>query len=308
MSGGVRVAIIGFGEVGQCFASALAEHGAALSLFDPNPSEAAHAAARRIGRRIGADVSGGLADARLVICAVPGAHGLSVARAVARELPEGALYADLTTARPAAIREAPSAFGARADAFVDVAIMGAISLAGHRTPLLGAGPRAAELQGLLAPAGFRIEVLTGKEPGDASALKLLRSVFTKGLEALAVECLVAAEGQGLRNEVIDQLRDLDETPIARFLDMLVRTHVLHAARRLQEVEQVQSLLSEAGYAADVTAGVHARFEKTRDLLEVSPPARPDTMTLDGALDWLLGNTHAGSDFRRRAAPAARSAS
>ena len=59
---------------------------------------------------------------------------------------------------------------------------------------------------------------------DAAALKLLRTILTKGLEALAVECLVAAEKQGIRTELYDAMSDVEAPAgFTNFLDMLVRT-------------------------------------------------------------------------------------
>ena len=41
--------------------------------------------------------------------------------------------------------------------------------------------------------GAPIQVLDNAKPGDAASLKLLRTVFMKGLSALTVECVTAAE-------------------------------------------------------------------------------------------------------------------
>jgi 3-hydroxyisobutyrate dehydrogenase-like beta-hydroxyacid dehydrogenase len=73
-------------------------------------------------------------------------------------------------------------------AFVDVAITGAVQLHGAKTPLLCTGEKAGEVAELFTRLGTPIQVV-GRRPGDAAALKLLRSIFTKGLKALSIECL-----------------------------------------------------------------------------------------------------------------------
>ncbi|WP_438811351.1 hypothetical protein, partial [Salmonella enterica] len=76
-----------------------------------------------------------------------------------------------------------------------------------KTPLLCAGIGAEDIRALLASVGAPIKAV-GDRAGDAATLKLLRSIFTKGVEALAVECLVAAEKKDLRHTLYDVLSDV----------------------------------------------------------------------------------------------------
>ena len=48
------------------------------------------------------------------------------------------------------------------------------------------------------PLGMPVEVVS-ERPGDAATLKLLRSVFMKGIAAAAIESLEAAEAAGRRD-------------------------------------------------------------------------------------------------------------
>jgi 3-hydroxyisobutyrate dehydrogenase len=84
-----------------------------------------------------------------------------------------------------------------------------------------------------------VTILQGAAPGDAMTLKLLRSIFMKELEALTVETFVLAHRLNLVNALHDNLKDFDDAPLRGFLEMLLRTHVLHAERRLQEVEEAE---------------------------------------------------------------------
>ena len=112
---------------------------------------------------------------------------------------------DLTTAAPG---DKQTAFHLAAEhhiQYVDAVILGAIALTGAATPLLAAGPAGAEAMRDFAGLGAPVRVLPQARPGDAAALKLLRTILTKGLEALAVECLVAAEKQGIRTELYEAM-------------------------------------------------------------------------------------------------------
>lgn len=259
----MKVAIIGLGEVGLTFAEALVAAGIAVPAAcarRPSPEVKARAAAA--GITLHGAVGPWLAGADVVISAVVGGAAVAVAQAAMPHMTRGAVYADFTTARPQDMQAAAAVAEGAGLLFADVAIMGGVTLAGARTPLLCAGPGAARLAELLAPLHGEIRVLPDSAAGDAVALKLLRSVFVKGMEALAVECLTLAESKGLRRALYDNLADIDRAALPDFLDMLVRTHVIHAARRRQEVESAEAQLRETGFEPRVTAAVESVFART----------------------------------------------
>ena len=59
-----------------------------------------------------------------------------------------------------------------------------------------------------------VDVLNDRA-GDASAVKMLRSIMLKGIEALAIECLMVARKQGLLDE-------MDKNSKRIFLPLLLR--------------------------------------------------------------------------------------
>ncbi|MCU7370701.1 NAD(P)-binding domain-containing protein [Paucibacter sp. O1-1] len=284
----MKVAIIGLGEVGRCYAQPLHEHGIELSLCEARPSAAAQELADAWVLPIHAQPDGWLADADWVLSCVTGAVALSVTEQASRHMKRGAALADLTTASPAVKRQAAEHAAQQGVRYVDTAIMGAISLNRVRTPLLAAGDGADELRALLADVGGRVQVIDQGQAGDAISLKILRSVFTKGMEALAVELLTSAEKQGVREKLYEQLSDIDQTPLRSFIDMLVRTHVIHAKRRAHEVHDAQQELASQGLPSHVLPGVEQRFLSTAAKLERHPlpVAEPN---IDQALQWLLAS-------------------
>ena len=282
----MQLVLIGLGEVGRCYAQPLQAHGVELCLCDARPSEAAREMARSWGLPIHATPGPWLGPVEWVLSCVTGAQALTVAEQVAAHLPEGAGLADLTTASPATKRTAAAQVGARGLRYVDTAIMGAISLNGVRTPLLAAGTGADEFSALMTRVGGKVQVIAGGAAGDAVSLKILRSVFTKGMEALAVELLTSAEQQGVREQLYAQLGDIDQTPLRSFIDMLVRTHVIHARRRAHEVRDAQQELASQGLPSQVLPGVEQRFLTTAARLERQPLPVPDP-DIDQALAWLL---------------------
>ena len=285
----MHVAIIGLGEVGRCYAKPLHEHGTRLSLCEARPSSAATELAQAWGLPLHAAPGPWLAGADWVLSCVTGAQALPVAEQVAAHLAHGAGFADLTTASPPVKRQAAARAAERGIRYVDTAIMGAISLNWVRTPLLAAGAGAEEFRSLITAAGGKVQVIEGGVAGDAISLKILRSVFTKGMEALAVELLTSAEKQGVREKLYEQLSDIDQTPLRSFIDMLVRTHVIHAKRRAHEVHDAQQELASQGLPSQVLPGVEQRFLDTATRLERQPLGMPDP-DINQALEWLLATS------------------
>ena len=224
----MKIAIIGLGEVGRCYAKALHEAGYELDLCDARPSAPAADMAAGWKLSVHESIGSWLAGCDWVLSCVTGAHALGVVEQCLMHARPGATVCDMTTASPDVKRAAARCAAERSIRYVDVAIMGAISLSLEKTPLLAAGAGATEFAELLAKADGRVKVIAGAAAGDAIALKILRSVFTKGMEPLSVELLMVAEKQGVRDKLYEQLRDIDETPLRTFIDMLVRTHVVHA--------------------------------------------------------------------------------
>lgn len=283
----MNIAIIGLGEVGRCYAKAM--HGVAgsvLGLCEAHTSAAASALANALDTTIHAAPGPWLAHTDLVLSCVTGSTTVEVLTQLLPHLPAGCLVADLTTASPEVKRQAAALASAQGLRYVDTAIMGAISLRQAQTPLLASGDGAAQLQAALALAGAPVQVIEGGQVGDAISLKMLRSIFTKGMEALCVELLMSAERQGVRSALYTQLQDIDDTPLPAFIDMLVRTHVIHAQRRAHEVHDAQSQLQAQGLSSLVLPGVAQRFEATAQALAHSGPGIAEP-SVEQALDWLL---------------------
>ena len=87
-----------------------------------------------------------------------------------------------------------------------------------------------------------VEVVSDR-PGDAATLKLLRSVFMKGLAASALESLRAAEAAGQASWLEREIADVIGEPL---LERLVDGSRRHAARRVDEMEAARELLLELG--------------------------------------------------------------
>jgi 3-hydroxyisobutyrate dehydrogenase-like beta-hydroxyacid dehydrogenase len=282
----MNIAIIGLGEVGRAYAQALKDTGHTLFLCDAKPGPQAAALARSWGVPVHRTIGDWIGSCEWILSCVTGTVALQVVEQCLPYAGASATLCDMTTAPPDTKRAAAKAAHQHGLQYLDVAIMGAVALGLDKTPLLVAGDGAMAFQELMLNAGGKVSVINEGAAGDAIALKILRSIFTKGLEALSVELLMAAERQGVREQLYAQLQDIDETPLRTFIDMLVRTHVVHAKRRAHEVSDAAAEMASQQLHSLVLPGVASRFEKTITALAKDPvtPAEPTTAQ---ALQWLL---------------------
>ena len=87
-----------------------------------------------------------------------------------------------------------------------------------------------------------VEVV-GDQPGDAAGLKLLRSVFMKGLAAAVLESVEGAKTRGADGLAPAGDRGRLGEPL---LERLLTGTVTHAERRLDEMEAAAAYLEELG--------------------------------------------------------------
>jgi 3-hydroxyisobutyrate dehydrogenase-like beta-hydroxyacid dehydrogenase len=157
-------------------------------------------------------------------------------------LAPGVVYADLNTAAPALKRELAALVEGADSRFADVALLGPVPARGLGTPSLASGSGAQAFADLLCPLGMPVRVVS-EQAGDAAAMKLVRSVFMKGLAASAVESMRAAEAAGRADWLADEIAEVIGRPL---LDRLLEGSKRHAARRVDEMEAAVELLRELG--------------------------------------------------------------
>ena len=190
-----RISFIGYGEAGQAIASGLRETGieriAAWDiLFLQSGGARLKAAAETIGVRIAASAADAVAESDMVIAAVTAASSVDAARSVEPHLKGAPYYLDINSVSPGRKQETAKLLGERAR-YVDVAVIAPIHPARHKTPLLISGPHAQAISPLLDELEMKLTVV-GAETGQAAAIKMIRSVMIKGMEALTLECFLAA--------------------------------------------------------------------------------------------------------------------
>lgn len=264
----VHVGFIGLGEAGRAIASGLAgQPGVAVYGYDASPEASREAASQLAGDLVVVDSLQDLADsAQVILSTVVAGAATEVASQIAPWIGEDHLYVDLNSVSPQSKQRIGEISGIAGADFVEGAVMTNVAAKGHRVPVYACGPGAARFAALAARLDMDVEDL-GPELGSASATKMFRSILVKGLEALLLESLTAAERYGAGDRVLDKVAEgypgLDWKALAS--ELIGRTAV-HGSRRAEEMREVAATLAAMGIAPHMAAASAERIAESAAVL------------------------------------------
>ncbi|MVA45817.1 DUF1932 domain-containing protein [Agrobacterium vitis] len=272
-----NLTFIGFGEAGHAIATSwVRPERATTKAFDVKLLDSGGDKAGLVIERCAAagvapvtDHAEALRGAGLVFSLVTASQALEAARAGAPHLEPGALWFDCNSCAPQTKQKAAAVIEAADGRYVDVAIMAPVYPKRHEVPLLLAGPHAVAASALIERLGMRPSLI-GSQVGDASSVKMLRSVMIKGLEALTSECLLAARRAGVEEAVLSSLQASDPGIDwrARGAYNLERM-MAHGTRRAEEVEEVCATLRAFGLPDWMSRGT-VEWQRRLAGLEIAP--------------------------------------
>jgi 3-hydroxyisobutyrate dehydrogenase-like beta-hydroxyacid dehydrogenase len=250
-NGKPTVCFIGFGEAGQAIAAGLRDAGtvARISawdiLFPKTEGQKLAKAADAIGVHRAASAADAVREVDIIIAAVTAASSVDAAKSVKGHLAGKPYFLDVNSVSPGRKQDTAKLIGDEAR-YVDVAVLAPIYPARHETPMLLAGPHAAAVAPTLAALGMRA-TSAGPETGAAAAIKMVRSVMIKGIEALTMECFVAAARAGVIDEVAASLKNnYPGLDWAKAVPYNLERMASHGERRAAEMEEVADTLRELG--------------------------------------------------------------
>jgi 3-hydroxyisobutyrate dehydrogenase-like beta-hydroxyacid dehydrogenase len=265
-----RISFIGFGEAGQAIASGLREAGveqvAAWDILFPKDQGAAlKAAGEAMGARLATSAADAVANSDIIVAAVTASSSLEAAQSVAPHIAGNPYYLDINSVSPGRKQDTAKLLGGVAR-YVDVAILAPIHPKRHKTPLLLAGEHARSVLPLLVDELEMQGTIASDQVGAAAALKMIRSVMIKGIEALTAECFLAAQRAGITEEVAASLKNNYPTlDWGKVVDYNLERMASHGVRRADEMEQSAITLSELGIEPLMTSGTVARQRQLGEL-------------------------------------------
>lgn len=235
----MKIGFIGFGEVASTLSGGLLKNGAHICTCIEGRSLKTNEIAEKMDVDLCQSNRELVETSDILISAVTPASAITTAQEVGKYV--RGIYVDVNNISPSTVKKALSYIknGKTADA----SIIGSVRM-GLNVPIIVSGPysdKFAELNRY----GMNISKV-GDEVGQASAVKLLRSSFTKGISAVLFETLYSAYRMGIDKNV---LKCIEKTECEGFSDSAISriiSSAFHAKRRYEEMEEVTKLLSESG--------------------------------------------------------------
>lgn len=274
----LKLAVFGLGEAGAIISADLVAAGVTVTAYDPKPVTTPDGV-RRFDDPISA-----VREVDAIVALTAAADATTALEQAFGQIPAAALYADLSTASAELKQELAARCVSRQIAFADVAIMAIVPGNGVKAPTLVSGTGAQRFVEIFQDFGMPTS-LVSDQAGDAAARKLVRSVMMKGLAAVVIESMEAAEAAGcgawLWRNISDEISRADETMLTR----LVKGTHLHGLRRLHEMEACCELLAALEVEPLMTASTTANLRKIlRDWPDPKQDAAGDNSKLPGWWD------------------------
>jgi 3-hydroxyisobutyrate dehydrogenase-like beta-hydroxyacid dehydrogenase len=268
------IVFIGFGEAAQTFTGAPGWH-AVSRAFDIKTDDPALRTAKiadfdRHGVTPCETCADALSSTATVLSLVTADQTQRAAETAAKHLKTGTLFLDMNSVAPERKKAASEAITRAGGHYLDVAIMAPVQPKALAVPLLISGARADLAADRLAEIGFSDVRTVGDRIGQASTIKMVRSVMIKGIEALTAECLLAAGAAGVTDEVLASLGE----DWAERADYHLERMLVHGHRRAAEMEEVYATLTKLDIEPLLTGSA---VQWQRRLGEIGCGAAPATL-------------------------------
>lgn len=260
------IGFIGFGEVAYIFSKAMKRGGADIIVYDilfddKNKVEEKKHLALGIGDKVGT-LEEVLKNSSIVLSTVTTQVAKKVAKMCAPILQSKQIYVDLNSASPNKKIEIGKIIEKTRADFVEGAILDAVGIADAKTRILIGGSRGQEVANILNNYGLNVTFFS-QQIGKASKFKMLRSIFTKGIEALLLETLVAGKRAGIEKELWEDITKLMKS---KSFDEIAKnwiiTHAIANERRYHEMLQVLETMNELGIKPIMTDGTTSYFKQS----------------------------------------------
>nr|WP_253718740.1 NAD(P)-dependent oxidoreductase [Bacillus sp. TH007] len=220
--------------------------------------------ASQTGVQLTSSISELIEKSDLVIAAVPANKTLEVAQSVLESLKKNQLYVDVSASTPDIKKQVANEIEKQEALFVDAAMLGSLPVNKHKVPITASGSGIDQFMKVMNAYGMNITKISD-QPGDASALKLIRSIYMKGIVGLLIEFLEISKKYNVEHQVISSLSDtIDSKSFEETMNRLVTGSALHAKRRAVELLGTIEMLDEAEIDASMSRAAQKKLEKLAD--------------------------------------------
>ena len=297
----MKLAFIGFGEAAMTFAASISRDGLDslvgydIKSVDSSPTVRRQKSADYAGTGVVECLSlqQAIADADVVMSLVTADQAGIVAGEAAALVKSEGYFLDANSCSPSTKKRSARSIDGAGGRYVDVAIMAPVAPQKNRTPLLLSGEYAERGRAILEALNMAPVALEG-EVGAACAIKMIRSIMVKGLEALTAECVLAGRLMGVDAQVFDSLgASHPEFDWPRQAAYALERMTRHGRRRAAEMTEVTQFLHDLGFRNTMSAST-AKVQEAVGRLGLSDAGENYQAAADQILKRLLGSVGVSS--------------
>lgn len=258
------IGFIGFGEASyNIICGLLSESKKQIVVYDSDISKATQQYVRIEDREfieVKESVEEIVHKADYIFIAIPGSVDEDLFCKILQIDAKGKTYIDLCTALPETKKMIGEQVRAAENFYIDVAVMGSVPKLKHKVPMLISGDYTEGFTDFISQYNMDVEYVS-PNAGDASIIKLCRSIYMKGLAALSIEMLEVSDFYGVREQVMCSLeKSLDADRFMEYTKRLVEGTLLHCERRKKEVENSLLLIERANLSGEMTKATISTYD------------------------------------------------
>ncbi len=259
------IGFIGFGEANQCLLDGILKNNMpTVTVYDVRREKVEQIWNNRhpeYAVKFADSLEELLAETAVLFCALPAQQMSDLIDCIKPFVSSEHLFVDFSTAEPTQKKEFNDILITQGTAYTDVAMMGSLPMMLNKVPMLYCGSGAAEFEKISSKYGFDARTVEG-QAGNASLIKLCRSVFMKGLAGLLIETKQISDNYGVTEDVLGSIcKSMDQVSFDKHIDRLIGGTCKHIDRRSHEISTAYNFFENDGLACDITKAVVTQYRK-----------------------------------------------
>ncbi|MBV1757816.1 MAG: DUF1932 domain-containing protein [Dethiosulfatibacter sp.] len=265
------IAFIGYGEAAYHISKGLHNEGINniiafdLKQQDKIAGEIIKSRSKEVGIELAPTLEQAYSSAKFIFSLTNAIVAYDVADSILPNLREGQVYVDMNSTSPNTMVKMDLIKRQEGVFFCDVSLMNSVPKSGHKTKMYVSGDGAKIFYDTFKVLNTNINLLD-TPAGGASAIKMFKSVFSKGFPQLILECFLASERYGVLDEIVNAIKDtFKDRNIEEFANETLYTTLIHAKRRAAEVQEVCDTLEELGVDASISRATVYKLEKLAEI-------------------------------------------
>ncbi len=252
------IGFIGFGEVGRAFSPEMRTRGAEVYYYDVVKKDPPEGIAFLPLKDL-------VQECDTVLSTVGTHVAVEIAEKTAPLLNPQKTYVDMNSTSASVKRRIAQIIGESKADFIEGAILSAVGEAGARASILVSGERAEAFAQRMNQLGLINVKYFSLRIGEASQVKMLRSIFSKGVECLLLEMLIAGRRAGVADYLWKDIVDfMTKHSFLGVAENWIKTHPLACERRYHEMIQVLKTLKEMDVEPVMTRGTTDFFKRSTE--------------------------------------------